>query len=454
MMWLWYGLGAAVPVAVSLQLEYGLAEQAPWLPALLGACVGAAVGVTMQAILQKRDAPPPRPSGPALAAGALFALLAVAFVLAHVLGAVHADFIELHQGLLRMGGHAPGLIRDGQPWRAAAAPLLHGGTIHATLNGLAVLVLGRALERRAGASATVACFFGPALIASAVIGLLAAGGLWTMASAGAFGLALALGAGLAAALRGAGARRRWAKAAVAVSAVFGVAVSLAGLGLALRPTDDAAQRADLLALAATLPDSSKLNEVAWKVAVDPDASPERLALGSALSDRSLALEPGAPQLIDTRATLSYRLGLHREAAELELTALALRPRYPFFASQIARFARAHAAKAEAPLDREALPATALGWDRFTHGLVLWWPRGAAPMAVFEAKGQGGEVWGTVVAVATSSVTGSEWFRLPREVTESLDGEGRLELLWVQPRPEGWPPGLRAITHDAAVDALP
>lgn len=491
------GTASGLVLALSLQRELDLAEALPVVPGILGASLGGALGAILQAIL-------PKPKGPAaahdapLGAWGLALLLALAFGLAHALRAVRGDALELQAGLLQMGALAPALVRAGQAWRVAAAPLLHGTTLHFALNGAALLLVAPALERRVGPLRTVATFALPTLAASAAVGGLLGGGLWSMASAGVFALlgglaavsvlrraredaprpgswvlmstlavagalttsahggACVLAAGLGAAGVAGVERLPRARAVLAQRLLGGLgALGLVGAAAAVLHGVQAAPEAihaDQVTLIRALDDASYLNRVAWEIATASVADDRRLGLAQAMSERSLELAPATRQFMDTLATVHYRNDALDAAAQTELAALIQVPGDAFMSTQLLRFLRARGEGAA--LMQDSLPLEALGFDRTQSGLVQWWPRGHRVLVVYAAEDEDGLPVGAVLTAATSSTTGSQWFRLSGEVVEALEAGGRLTPLWLVRAPEALRPGAYFGPHDDEVDALP
>jgi membrane associated rhomboid family serine protease len=83
-------------------------------------------------------------------------------------------------------------------------------------------------------------------------------------------------------------------------------------------------------------DGAVLNDAAWAAAVDPGASPERLALAERLVRRALELDSDEPYFIGTLSTVLYRREKLDEAVETAWTRLQ-RLQDPFALEQAARF---------------------------------------------------------------------------------------------------------------------
>lgn len=490
------GTVAGLLLGISSQVEYGLAMMVvPWLlPMVLGGATGAVVRFA-----RRRSRPRLRVGAPPFgwAGWVLLMLLGGVFAAAVADGAVRGRYPEHLQGFLQLG-LAPALFRQGQIWRGPASVLLHGGTIHLALDGTALLMAAVALERRLGALATLAAYLLPAALAAVVVGLLSHGGLWSMASAGTFGvlgaltsaslqdrteapgrwwwmavgalatagllgtsahgggamLALVLGLGLGVGLGRVGESRPGAARVVAAAAT---ALVLPASLVAVRHglTHDEGAKADWSALVDSMPDPLELNNRAWFEATDPSSTHARLELALSLSARSLAIAPETTQYRDTHATLLHRVGRHGEAVQDELQALAERPYDDFLGTQLARFLRAHLdALGDATAPPPALPLATVGSDLFEHGLLLWWPQGTRPLVIYELLDAEGAPVGTAITAATSSVSGSQWFFIPPLLTETLDKEGDLHVLWVQEAPKAWVGGLYMSTTDETATALP
>jgi membrane associated rhomboid family serine protease len=344
---------------------------------------------------------------------AVLAVIALAFALELRTGALE-DAAAL--GLLQLGASAPALVREGAVWRLFTANLLHGGFLHAILNGFALLSLGGLLERWLGGARftfvlLVSCLGGAlasALSAQALFSVGVSTGLFGLLGALAFvhlrhravlpagfrqsrtwwlvilGLNFSLplivpvidGMGhaggfvtgfAATALVDRGLRpdtrgsARLARLLALVSAgSFAVSV---GVAIA-HGTSAQANARDLVTIARALrtrpiespADAEPLNVVAWTLAIGRDTPAAAWPLLREVADR--AVEHAAPEVrsdyLDTRATVSYRLGRQRpaeydEAVRIELQALAAAPgpgRIPpewrarqqrAYATQLARF---------------------------------------------------------------------------------------------------------------------
>jgi membrane associated rhomboid family serine protease len=320
---------------------------------------------------------------------AVLAVLALAFLLELRTGALE-DAAAL--GLLQLGASAPALVREGAVWRLFTANLLHGGFLHAILNGFALLSLGGLLERWLGGARftfvlLVSCLGGALASALSAQGLFSVGvstGLFGLLGALAFvhlrhravlpagfrqsrtwwvvilGLNFSLpllvpvidGMGhaggfvtgfVATALVDRGLRPDTrGSARLARLLAFTLAGSFAvAVGIALaHGTSAQANARDLVTIARALrtrpitepADAEPLNVVAWTLAIGRDTPDAAWPLLRDLADRAVA--HAAPETrsdyLDTRATVSYRLGRTRpaeydEAVRIELQALAAAP---------------------------------------------------------------------------------------------------------------------------------
>lgn len=289
-------------------------------------------------------------------------------------------------GLLQLGASSPALVREGAIWRLFTANLLHGGFLHLIMNGFALLSLGGLLERWLGAARFTfvllfSCFGG------ALASALAARGIFSVGiSTGLFGLLGALAvihlrhrAVLPAGFRQsrtwwiviltlnfslplvvtvidgtghaggfvAGFLATWlvdrglreptptsARVAQALAIVAAGAFAIAvGIGVAHGASSRAASR-DLVTLARVLQtrpsgDVEALNAIAWTLAISRDTPASAWPDVRALADRAVRSAPpeARSDILDTRATVAYRIGrttpsAYDEAVTLELHALA------------------------------------------------------------------------------------------------------------------------------------
>jgi membrane associated rhomboid family serine protease len=320
---------------------------------------------------------------------AVLAVVALAFLLELRTGALD-DAAAL--GLLQLGASAPALVREGAVWRLFTANLLHGGFLHAILNGFALLSLGGLIERWLGSArftfvllvASVGGALASALSAQALLSVGISTGLFGLLGALAF-VHLRHRAVLPAGFRQS--RTWWIVILVVNFSLPLIVPVIDGMGHAggfvtgfvatalvdrgLRPdTRGSARLAQLLALVsagsfavavgvaiahgtsaqanardlvtiaralrtrpiASAVDAEPLNVVAWTLAIGRDTPDAAWPLLRELADR--AVEHAAPEArsdyLDTRATVSYRLGRTRpaeydEAVRIELQALAAAP---------------------------------------------------------------------------------------------------------------------------------
>jgi rhomboid protease GluP len=341
---------------------------------------------------------------------ALLLLVAAVYTLEELSGALSDPF-----GLLPLGANAPALVGAGELYRLFTASFLHGFFVHLLLNALALWLLGMTLELVVGpwrftliyllsALAGSICSF---VLARAPISVGASGAVFGLLGAMAtiqwrFGLSLPAGFRLPA--------RSWVinlglnallplvVPIIDVGAHVGGFVAGGLLGVLLVPSLEsiknvgsssavrgatlvvtAAYAAALIQTALTGSDSARddralvvaglleqdtahpqlLNEIAWYDAIDPGASRDELRLALELAKRGVELAPDSFEIVDTLATLEYRLGNFDRAVALEREVLA---RYPIgvFESQLARFLAARRRERGAPLltGKEITPRTA------------------------------------------------------------------------------------------------
>lgn len=307
---------------------------------------------------------------------------------------------EAPLGLLRFGANAPVLVADGQWFRLFAANFLHANPPHLYMNGLGLLTLGALLERLLGSFRFASIYLVAALGGSAASALVARAPLSVGASTAIFGLLGALGwlewhfraelpagfrqsrrswffiLGLNAALpllvpqidiaahaggffAGALATRALVPSAAALrrprpaprgvrtftwllAALFAVALIQAGWHALGDPEPDRLRiESAMLSMRAT--DADGLKEIAWRhaIAEAPSRAELELALRAATSATTLA--PEQPEVLDTLATVHYRLGEFERAIDIERRALALRDD-AVMRSQLARFLDAQLAR--------------------------------------------------------------------------------------------------------------
>jgi len=309
--------------------------------------------------------------------------------------------------VVELGANVPILVREGQLYRLFTSNLLHVDAYHLVMNGVLVLWLGGLLERLFGTRvfalvALLAAVLGPAAsvlsgrasvvvgISSVAFGLLGAFAYTTYRMKGRLPLGVAppmrmwltlgillaflgmmsfgadfpshLGGFLAGVLVVAplldgaprlplvgAARGPLATGLIGLLAAWGL-ISVIWAAQAYLHSDGADQTR---ALAHYVEHQEagpvRLNVIAWFIAIDPDATPERLEQARIAAHRAVSLveEPTVRHGVeDTLATIYYRLGRFDEAIDREAKLAGDEPR-PVYATQLARFARARA-KAEGP----------------------------------------------------------------------------------------------------------
>ena len=377
-------------------------------------------------------------------------------------------------GLLQLGASSPDLVRAGEVWRLCTANLLHGGFLHLIMNGFALLSLGGLLERWLG-SARFTFVLLVSCVGGALASALAARGLFSVGiSTGLFGLLGALAvihlrhrAVLPAGFRQSGlwwvvilglnfslpllvpvidgtghaggfvtgfaatwlvdaglgargeARERLSKLlAVVAAGAFAIAV---GVGLAAGTSERATSR-DLVVLARALTvrpveraaDTEALNAIAWTLAISRETPASAWPAVRALADRAVRFAPpeARPDYVDTRATVSYRMGrsdprAYDEAVTLELQALAAAHRAGQPRALRLRQQRAYGTQLARFLDARQAVAGALAIDadpgdvevRFTSEGVSARTRGATEVLVHAVVLTGGAIAGLVEACA-------------------------------------------------------
>lgn len=321
------------------------------------------------------------PEKPALATFGLVALCTLVFVL---------DW-ALHPEIHLVGSFSPRLALDGDFWRVATGNLLHGFLIHFALNVFGLYILGRMVERALGTQRTL-CVMGGAAVGSMgwsgwlaphdVVGVsgvvlgLAGALVWIewrrrselpawwrfprrlrqvlaialvadlglgflipiVAGAAHFGgfvggvvvAALVTREGL---LRGPGSIARLsARGILAVTAV-----SMVVAGLQLTRDDYVAWHATRLG---NLEDIGplELNNAAWFIAIDDDATDAQFEAALKLAKRAVAETGGEhPGMLDTLAELQFQLGDTAAAVETIDRAIALEPEESYYREQRRRF---------------------------------------------------------------------------------------------------------------------
>ena len=416
-------------------------------------------------------------------------------------------------GLLQLGASSPALVRDGAVWRLFTANLLHGGFLHLIMNGFALLSLGGLLERWLGGARytfvlLVSCVGGAAASALAARGMFSVG-----ISTGLFGLLGALAvvhlrhrAVLPAGFRqsrtwwivilglnfslplivpvidGTGHAGGFVTGVVATwlvdrsfasSAVVSARVSQAlavlsagafavAVGIAVaHGTSERATSRDLLTLTRALvtkpiagpADVDALNAIAWTAATRSDTPASAWPEVRALADRAVqfARPEARGDYLDTRATVSYRMGrsdphAYDEAITLELQALAashrrvelpaaLRARQlRAYATQLARFLDArHAVSGAIAVEADPLSVEL----HFTGEGVSARARGTREILVHAVVLSGGAIAGLVEVCA-----------LPEGAAESVE---RVDLALA---PAGTDSLLRSRLVVARVDGRP
>jgi rhomboid protease GluP len=319
---------------------------------------------------------------------ALLGMLAAVYALELVRGAPDSEL-----ELLRFGANAPDLTLSGQFFRLVTSTFLHGIAPHFVLNAIGLFAMGLVVERALGSFRFLLVYLSAGL-AGALASALRGAGLSVGASGAIFGLlgALAvlqwrLGPELPAGFRQS---RNWwlfiigSNSAlplifpqIDVSAHIGGFVAGALVGVLLVPDAQSiwsAERSKLVKLAAGAlslvfavgvvqavvhskqppeidrdrawqavilhgSDAVRLNEITWRIAEDPQAKPEALDLARRAGERALELQPQTHEIMDSLATVYYRLGNLDHAIALERRALGT-SRRAFYVSQVARFLRA------------------------------------------------------------------------------------------------------------------
>ncbi|MDJ0850538.1 MAG: rhomboid family intramembrane serine protease [Myxococcota bacterium] len=331
-----------------------------------------------------------------------------------VLGFLLERFVATH--VFTVGYFSPRLVADGDWWRVVTANLLHGFPLHLAVNLVGLLVVGRLLERALGSARTVCVMAASALGSMLASGLLVAGGVVGVSGV-VFGLA---GGVLILELRHASDLPAWWRfprpllhlvlLALAVDVSLGfflpVIAGEAHLGgflsgavatLALtrsaplgpvrlpRPRILAAAAASVSALAvatgaydllsvsdfparhadriASLPGVTpeELNNHAWFIAVDEDATVPQMEAALRLAERAVAETDGQEAtILDTLAEVQFQLGQADLAVETIDRAIAREPDEDYYREQRRRFTGERA-----PDDRPPDPALPRDEDGLT-----------------------------------------------------------------------------------------
>lgn len=100
--------------------------------------------------------------------------------------------------------------------------------------------------------------------------------------------------------------------------------------------DDEGRRASLLLTPPAVPTPIDLNNVAWKLAVEPTTPPACLREAEQAIETALLHTPDHPTFLDTRATVAYRRGRVDEAIDLERMVIDLREA-AVYGTQLDRF---------------------------------------------------------------------------------------------------------------------
>lgn len=292
-----------------------------------------------------------------------------------------------------VGAFSPTLVLHGDTWRLVTANLLHGFGLHLAVNLLGLLVVGRLLERLLGTTRTVGVMGvaavgsmvasglfleGPVVGVSGVVFGLAGAVLWLelrrpaeipawwrfprpllafLLVAFAFDVALGftlpfiagaahlggfLGGLLAAVLTTRpGSLGPFASAPAKVLATVVVGLTVLGVGRAtyevLRAPDFPARHAARLS---EIPEISpgELNDHAWRIAIDPDATRKQMESALQLAERAVAETSGLDAaLLDTLAEVQFQLGRSDLAVQIIDEAIAREPRESYYREQRRRF---------------------------------------------------------------------------------------------------------------------
>lgn len=292
-----------------------------------------------------------------------------------------------------VGAFSPTLLVHGDTWRLVTANLLHGFGLHLAVNLIGLLVVGRLLERLLGTTRTVAVMGvsavgsmlasglfleGPVVGVSGVVFGLAAAVLWLelrrpaeipawwrfprpllgfLLVAFAFDVALGFilpfiaGAahlgGFAGGLLAAvlttrpGSLGPFASAPAKVLASVVVGLTVLGIGRAsfevMRAPDFPARHAARLS---QIPEVSpgELNDHAWRIAIDPDATRKQMESALQLAERAVADTGGSEAaLLDTLAEVQFQLGRSELAVQIIDQAISREPGEAYYREQRRRF---------------------------------------------------------------------------------------------------------------------
>jgi membrane associated rhomboid family serine protease len=355
--------------------------------------------LSLQRLLDLRQADPPRPW-----VGVALAGLCVAFYALQTVTPL----------ALQDGGYWSELGLTREPWRVVTSQLLHAGFPHLAINAALLLVLGGWLERQMGAARTwlIAALAG----AGAILGCVWAG-YWIVVGASglvfgfvgalialevrrpdllpvllrlprglligaaiadvvvlsfvpniahaAHGGGLLAGGAAALALAPRDASRLIAGLGLRAGSAAALAPVVAALGFfaygLLDPATAAAGRGARLLEDRQAP-ALLLNNEAWRIATADEASEDELELALRLARRAVrATERKEANLLDTLAEVYFQLGRSEEAVKTIDRAIQLEPGVAYFVEQRRRFTGERAADdrpeppEEGPADEETVP---------------------------------------------------------------------------------------------------
>lgn len=426
--------------------------------------------------------------------------LALVYVMQHALG----GFDRLY-AIVSLGAGARPLIDDGQIFRAVTASLLHDNIIHAAIVGFLIFVFGRRMERLFGARNTLLVIVSAMIAGGAVSSISTGEAAFVGAQTAAFGLFGAyafvvtrykrtmphgfanrvgwwvfvgillatlpmyatvidlpgeLGGALAGVLIAAlvlvRTEPKLPRHAVGLPThvllgaglvVMGVAIGFAAQRRAVAgPTDETTMIR--YHLDNSLGDRYVLNRLAWEIAVDPNASRERIELARVAIERALERERDDAVIAafeDTYATILHRDGDREGAVAHELVSLDITDS-DFMATQVARFVGDDVVVLSGARDRAATIEVVEHANR-GFGVRLQAKTATAASALY------------AVAEADGEITGLLRLTLPAEVssqTRWLSKEGA-PASWpagTTLRPAVYAPGIRSWrAWSAASDAL-